>query len=108
MTRKSREYARREECCSRLAQLVHGGGLLRGNLVVMKRTCGKAGCRCQEGKLHVSLYLAQSREGRKRMAYVPKRFEGPVKEWVSRYQEAKELLEEISESHLDQLRRRVK
>jgi hypothetical protein len=32
--------------------------LLRGSLVSMARTCGKAGCHCQQGKKHVSLYLA--------------------------------------------------
>lgn len=108
MTQKSRGDERKQASCLRLAQLAHGGRLLRGNVVVMKRRCGKKGCRCQRGDLHVSLYLAQSQEGRKRMVYVAKRFEESVKEWVRRYQEAKQLLEEISISHWDQLRRRAK
>lgn len=46
--------------------------LVRGNVYNLRRKCGKAGCRCQDGHLHESWVLSVSEKGRKRMRAVPK------------------------------------
>jgi len=92
---------------SRVSQLVQVGGLVRGNLVKMARTCGNPGCRCvRQGKKHISWYLAVSRQGRKRMLYLAPEWEKTVKEWVKRYRDVRELLEDLSELYWERVRRR--
>ena len=46
--------------------------LIRGNVYNLRRKCGKAGCRCQDGHLHESWVLSVPEKGRKRMRAVPK------------------------------------
>jgi len=90
---------------SRLCQLAQGGGLIHGSLVKMARTCGNPGCRCtRQGRRHVSWYLAVSINGRKRMLYLASTREEAVKAWVKRYQEIRQLLEDLSELHWRKLR----
>ena len=91
---------------SKLAQLVHGSGLLRGTLLSRRRVCGKASCRCAKGHLHESLYLVVSEGGRPRQLYVPKEWEAIVRQWVQNYQQVKTLLEEISRLHWEKVRQR--
>jgi hypothetical protein len=81
---------------SALAQLISREQFIRGNLVLMKRACGKAGCHCQRGEKHESLYLAQSYKGKKRMVYIPKRLEKDVRQWVKHYKKARMLMDKIS------------
>jgi len=88
---------------SRLMQLMCSGGLMRGSLLIMKNTCGKASCRCQRGQKHESLYLAQSRKGKHHMRYVPRSWHGRIQDWVGRYQEIQEILESLSEEYWQRL-----
>ena len=46
--------------------------LIRGNVYNLRRKCGKASCRCQEGHLHESWVLSVPEKGGKRMRTVPK------------------------------------
>lgn len=46
--------------------------LIRGSVYALRRKCGKATCRCQEGHLHESWVLSVPEKGRKRMRAVPK------------------------------------
>jgi hypothetical protein len=91
---------------SKLAQIVHQSGVLRGTLLSRKRVCGKASCRCAKGHPHESLYLVISEGGRTRQLYVPRQWEAAVRQWVQSYQQAKGLLEEISRLHWDKVRNR--
>jgi hypothetical protein len=91
---------------SKLAQLIHRDGMLRGTLLSRKRVCGKASCRCAKGRLHQSLYLVVSEAGRTRQLYVPKDWEAVVRRWVQGYRQAQELMEEISRLHWDKVRQR--
>ena len=89
---------------SKLRRLLNEPGLVRGNLVEMKRCCGKKGCRCQadpEAK-HRSLYLGVSIQGKHRMIYIPSAWEDRLREWTSRYSELRGLLEQVS---LESIRR---
>jgi uncharacterized protein DUF6788 len=91
---------------SRLAQLVHDSGILRGTLAVRSRTCGKPTCRCAKGEKHVSLYLVVSEGGKYRQVFVPKDLEEVVRLWVENHQKARDLLEEISRMHYERIRKR--
>ena len=91
---------------SKLAQLIHQDGMLRGTLLSRRRICGKASCRCAKGHLHESLYLVVSEGGRTRQLYVPKDWEALVRRWVQGYHQAQELMEEISRLHWDKVRQR--
>jgi len=83
---------------SHLARLVHKGSFLRGNPVIMERSCGNKNCRCYlEGKKHRSLYISKNKDGKRKMIYVPKRMEGEVKAKLDAYQKIKKLTEKISE-----------
>jgi uncharacterized protein DUF6788 len=93
---------------SKLRQLLSHPGLLRGNLVEMRRHCGKAGCGCQRdvARRHQSLYLALSVGGKRRMLYIPPAWEGRVRAWTARYGEVRDVLEQISRQRLAQVERR--
>lgn len=92
---------------SRLRELLKEPGLLRGNLVEMKRQCGKKTCRCQQPESkHRALCLGFSLNGKHRTVYIPAAWEDPVRQWVRRYSEARELLEQLSLLFLDRLQNR--
>ena len=97
---------RERERRSRLAQLTHGAGLLRGTLAIRERACGKSNCKCIKGEKHVSLYLVASYEGRVRQLFIPKDWEPQVRRWVQQYQEARRLLEEVSLLYWDKVKKR--
>jgi hypothetical protein len=87
---------------SRAVQHIVDNPLLRGSLVSMARTCGKARCRCQQGEKHVSLYLAVRVANRRRMIYVPPTMESAVRRWVGNAHEVDRLLDFISQQCLSQ------
>jgi len=93
---------------SRLRRLLKESGLIRGNLVEMRRRCGKKPCCCQDDPeaRHRSLYLGLSLNGKHRMIYIPGEWEARVREWAGRYSEVRELLEEISLGFLDRIEKR--
>ncbi|MDQ1247404.1 MAG: hypothetical protein QG597_1774 [Actinomycetota bacterium] len=91
---------------SRLRQLLHEGGFLRGSLFEAKRRCGKASCHCADGEPHRVLYLGQSYQGRQRNLYIPAAYQARVREWVARYREARQLLDEIAETYRERVRTR--
>ena len=93
---------------SKLRLLLKEPGLIRGNLVEMRRGCGKRSCRCrtQPEARHRSLYLGLSLNGKHRMLYIPGEWEPQVREWVARYSEVRELLEKISLAFLDRIEKR--
>lgn len=98
--------AQEREFRSKLAQCVHQQGLIRGTLLTRKRVCGKPRCRCTQGQLHESLYLVVSQGGRTRQLFVPRPWHDRVRQWVARYHQAQELLEEISRIHWDKIHQR--
>ena len=81
---------------SRLTQILHEEPFVLGSLVTMKRTCGKAGCKCNRGELHPGLYLALRVGKKRKMIHVPQSMEQAVHQWVANYQEAWHLMEQIS------------
>jgi hypothetical protein len=102
MKSRSQRPGEERHARSRAVQHLADNPLLRGSLVCMARTCGKAGCHCQQGEKHVSLYLAVRVDNRRRMIYVPAAMESTVRGWVENAQEVDELLDFISQQCLAQ------
>ncbi len=91
---------------SQLAQLVNQRGVIRGTLLVRRRKCGKANCRCARGEGHESLFLVISQNGRTRQLFVPRDWGSRVRLWVEDYHRVRGLLEEISRLYWDKVRKR--
>jgi hypothetical protein len=88
---------------SRLAQLLHQKPFLIGSLVSMPRRCGKVGCKCNQGELHPGLYLALKVDSKRKMIHIPQSLQGKVRQWVGVYQEAWDLMEQVSAGCLEGL-----
>jgi hypothetical protein len=99
---RSQRSAGERHARSRVIQHIADSRLLRGSLVSMARTCGKAGCHCQQGEKHVSLYLAVRLDNRRKMIYVPPAMEDLVRGWVENAQEVDHLLDFVSQQCLTQ------
>jgi hypothetical protein len=84
---------------SQLRQLLErADGMVHGSLIRMARRCGNPKCRCTlQDQKHVSWCLGVSEKGRCRMKHIPKVEEGTVQRWVKQYQQARRLLERISQ-----------
>jgi len=91
---------------SRLAQLVSQAPLLRGNLITMKRKCGKANCRCVRGQLHVSPYLSLTVQGKPQTVYIPLAWLERAQQGVANYREVRRLLDLLCGEELRRLRER--
>ncbi len=91
--------ARERAARSRLCQLIASqDGFLHASLIKMVRTCGKATCKCQtQGAKHESCYIGQTRRRKTRMQAVPRQEVTRVRRWVAQYQQARTLLEHLSE-----------
>jgi hypothetical protein len=100
MKPRSQRPADERRARSHAVRHVARNSLLRGSLVPMARTCGKAGCHCQQGEKHISLYLAVRRDNRRVMIYVPPTMENTVRDWVENAKEVDSLLEFISQQCL--------
>ena len=93
---------------SRLLFLLKKQPILRGSLLVLRNTCGKATCKCARGEKHESLYVVQSRNGKRHARCIPKAMRKDVRGWIDRYKEIQELLEELSKEYWRRLDERDK
>ena len=80
----------------RVAELLRHDNVMRGNISVRRRVCGKSACRCAQGERHEAMYVVYREAGRTVQLYVPKEWEERVRRWVKRYGEARELLDKLS------------
>jgi hypothetical protein len=87
---------------SRLAQLIGDHPFLRGSLVERARPCGKPTCRCQQGHLHRSLYLATRHRGKRVLLYIPRALEETVRLGVQNGRSLSRQLQDLHQLQLDQ------
>lgn len=106
MRHRSHLSAGERKIVSRIHWLINKPGLLRANLIEMKRRCGNKNCRCTKGKLHKSWYLYQSKDGKPNMLYVPDKLEKDVMEWVKKNKEVRELLDQLSQVYWERIKKR--
>ncbi len=59
--------------------------LLKGNVCELARQCGKPSCACTRGKLHRSMVLSWSEEGKTRLIAIPAERLDVVREKSERY-----------------------
>jgi hypothetical protein len=98
---RTQRSARERDARSQAVQQVANHALLRGSLVEMRRTCGKKGCRCQQGQKHPALCLAIRLGEQRKMIYVPHALEETVRRWVQTGHEVDGLLDAISQQCLE-------
>jgi hypothetical protein len=68
--------------------------MIRGSVVVQRRRCGKANCRCTDGEsLHEATVLSYSEDGRNRTVMLAADQVGPVRAAAERYRAAQATLE---------------
>lgn len=93
---------------SQLKQILTHPGLLRGTLIVSRRSCGKRSCRCRTDprRRHRSAYLGITTRGKTRMIYVPRQWEPRAREWLDRYQQVRKVLERLCEACVTRVKRR--
>ncbi len=93
---------------SRLRQIMTESCFIRGSIVKLKHPCGKSNCKCSGGRRywHTSWYISQSLGGKLRRKSIPKRLLPQVRQWVSRYREARKLLDKVSQHYWKQLERK--
>ena len=92
---------------ARLRQILIDPKLLRASLMRTKRRCGQSCCRCARDKrhLHVSWYVGQSHRGHPRQKCIPKELVEEVRQWVSQYREAYDLLDQVSNAYWERLQK---
>ena len=103
MTRRSQRSPQERDARSRAVKRVADEPLLRGSLVLMRRTCGKQGCHCQQGEKHASWYLAIRQGQQRTMIYIPPALEETVRQWVENGRLVDEGLDFVSQQCLRQL-----
>lgn len=79
--------------------------MLRATLLVRGRVCGKR-CKCAEGKKHRCVVVFRSKGGRTEQLYVRRGDEEKARQWIKNYWEIWELLEKVSESYWERLKRK--
>ena len=96
---------REKDLISKITGLLNYSEYIHANLVTMERVCGNSNCRCmREGKKHKSLYLAtMTKDGKRKMIFIPRRLEERAKEYTQRYFRIKESLEKVSDINLARL-----
>ena len=78
-----------------MAERVQGGPrMIRGSVVLQRRRCGKASCRCTDGEsLHEATVLSYSQGGQNRTVMLSPEQIAPVRAAVERYRTAQAKLE---------------
>jgi hypothetical protein len=76
---------------------------LRGSLVERARSCGKPTCRCQQGHLHRSLYLATRHKGKRALLYIPRALEETARLWIDSGRRIRQHLQDLHQLQLDGL-----
>ena len=78
--------------------------MVRGSVVVHRRKCGKATCRCVDGqRLHESTVLSYSEGGRTKLVMLAPEQVRVVEAAVARYRAAQQRLEEQANAGLAEL-----
>lgn len=87
-------FSRIRQSLSELAQEIQGlipvfserTPLMKGTVYEQKRKCGKPNCSCASGKLHGSMMLSRSDEGRTKLMAIPSGFLKDYQVLTERYQ----------------------
>ena len=78
--------------------------ILRGSLITLRRKCGRTGCRCARGELHVTPALSYSVSGVTQMVMLSTEMLPRVEAALTRYQRAQAALERQVQASVAALR----
>ncbi len=93
---------------ARVKKLKATGPVLAASLVVIRKQCGRPGCRCQRGDKHPGNYLTYKEKEKTRTVYVPLDLVEEVKGWIEEHRRLRRLTREISQLAIAQVRDHVK
>jgi len=80
---------------------------LRGSLIVLRRKCGKAGCKCNQGEKHETPALSYSLKGTTKILTLRPQDLATVKAALRRYQKQTDVLEMLALRGIENLRVRI-
>jgi hypothetical protein len=103
MNHRSQRSPQERHARSQLAQWITTQPFLRGCLVDRARSCGKPTCRCQQGRLHHSLYLAVNHRGQRALLYIPRALHDTVRQWLANGRRIYQQLQALHQQQLEQL-----
>jgi hypothetical protein len=103
MKHRSHRSPQERSARSQLAQLITEQPFLPGALVWRARSCGKPTCRCQQGHLHRSLYLAVRHQGKRALIYLPRALHETARQWLDNGRRLRRQLDQLGQLQLDQL-----
>lgn len=92
---------------ARVKELAARGPVLAASLVQIQRRCGRPGCHCAQGALHVGYYLTRTVAGKTRTVYVPTELVAEVRRWIAEHRRLKQVTREVTELALAQIRSHV-
>ncbi|MGQ9689486.1 MAG: DUF6788 family protein [Desulfobaccales bacterium] len=78
--------------------------LIKGTVYELKRRCGKPGCRCARGELHICMVVSASEGGKTRLQVIPHGFLVEVQAKVRRYQELRQVRARLGEIYRKMLK----
>jgi len=82
---------------ARVKALAPRGPVLAASLVRIARRCGRPGCHCATGALHVGYYLTRTVAGKTRTVYVPVELVDEVRGWIGEHRRLKAVTRELTE-----------
>lgn len=106
MSQRSQRSAPERHARPQLAHLLTEQPFLRGSLVERARPCGKPTCRCRQGHLHRSLYLATRHDDRRVLLCIPQALEQTVRQAVANGRRLAGQLQALHQLQLEQLLQR--
>jgi len=98
----------RRQLDARVKHLPARGPALAASLVQIARRCGRPGCHCAQGELHVGHYLTRSVGGKTQTTYVPVELVDEVRAWIDEYQRLRQLIQESTQLALARVRGHVR
>ena len=78
--------------------------VVKGSAYELKTKCGKPGCKCAKGQLHVRMVLSASEKGKTRLRAIPHGFLVEVQTKARRYQELRRARARLVEVHKEMLK----
>jgi hypothetical protein len=95
LQRKRRSLSQRLATCR---------GLIKGSLVLNRRRCGKAGCRCGQGDLHESWAFTYKQAGKSVLVHIPEHLEPDARQAQHDYRQLKALVQTLSAVNVELLK----
>lgn len=80
--------------------------LLQASVVQRKTKCGKAGCRCAAGQLHMSWSVTYKEKGKTRTICIDEQIREEVQQWAKNWKHFRRLLRQHNTMLLSAIRER--